>query len=371
MKVIRVLAAVVLTVGLCVASVTPVNGQVQPPPPPPPSEVAEPPALPQPGDFERITYARPVLRIGTPLNLGQNSAVREAVVIMADATIAGQVFGDVVVVLGNVRLEPTAVVQGAVIVVGGVATVSPGARLDHDFVVVGGAMDAPAGFTPRGEHILVGPPELGEAMRQITPWFTRGLLWGRVIVPGLPWVWTIVGIVLLINLAIAFAFPGAVTASAQTLATRPLATAIVGLLSLLLFAPIVTILAISVVGILVIPFVSCALVIAWMVGKVSVAQFVGSRVIRQDDPESRGQSVRSMLIGFALLCLVLHGAAPRPGGVGDGRRAWTRGGHADGHVRPEAGTPRAAASARGASSTGAVIAGIRAVVVRHAWRTGS
>ena len=122
--------------------------------------------------------------------------------------------------------------------------------------------------------------------------------------PGLPWVWTIVGIVLLINLAIAFAFPGAVTASAQTLATRPLATAIVGLLSLLLFAPIVTILAISVVGILVIPFVSCALVIAWMVGKVSVAQFVGSRVIRQDDPESRGQSVRSMLIGFALLCLV-------------------------------------------------------------------
>ena len=77
-----------------------------------------------------------------------------------------------------------------------------------------------------------------------------------------------------------------------------------GLLSLLLFAPIVTILAISVVGILVIPFVSCALVIAWMVGKVSVAQFVGSRVIRQDDPESRGQSVRSMLIGFALLCLV-------------------------------------------------------------------
>ena len=76
------------------------------------------------------------------------------------------------------------------------------------------------------------------------------------------------------------------------------------MLSLLLFAPIVTILAISVVGIVVIPFVSCALVIAWMLGKVSVAQWVGSRVIRQDDPDSRGQSVRSMLIGFALICLV-------------------------------------------------------------------
>jgi uncharacterized RDD family membrane protein YckC len=110
--------------------------------------------------------------------------------------------------------------------------------------------------------------------------------------------------VLLLNVAIAVAFPSAVAAAASTLSTRPLATAVVGMLSLLLFAPIVTILAISVVGIVVIPFLSCALVIAWMLGKVSVAQWVGSRVVQQDDPDSRGQSVRSMLIGFALICLV-------------------------------------------------------------------
>jgi uncharacterized RDD family membrane protein YckC len=223
---------------------------------------------------------------------------------MADATIAGRVLGDIVVVLGNVRFEPTAVVEGEVVVVGGVATVMPGATLDDDFAVIGGAIDAPAGFTPRGEHVLIGPPELGEAMRAITPWFTRGLLWGRLIVPSVPWVWTIVGIVLLINVLIALAFPSAVSAAAATLAARPLATAVVGMLSMLLFAPIVTILAISVVGIIVIPFVSCALVIAWMVGKVSVAQWIGAQVIRQDDPDSRAQVVRSMLIGFVLLCLI-------------------------------------------------------------------
>jgi len=304
MKVIRVLVAIAV---LGAASATPLWGQTPPPPPAPPAVPAAPgqgPVGPQPGDFERVTYARPVVRVGSPLNLGQNSAVRDAVVIMADATIAGQVFGDVVVVLGNLRLEPTAVVEGEIVVVGGVVTVMPGARLEHDFAVVGGALEAPPGFTPRGEYVLIGPPELGQAMRDITPWFTRGLLWGRVIVPSLPWIWTIVGIVLLLNVIIAVAFPSAVTAAASTLSSRPLATAVVGMLSLLLFAPIVTILAISVVGIVVIPFLSCALVIAWMLGKVSVAQWVGSRVVQQDDPDSRGQSVRSMLIGFALICLV-------------------------------------------------------------------
>jgi uncharacterized RDD family membrane protein YckC len=305
MKVIRVLVALAV---LGAASITPLWGQT---PPPSPRGVQAPPAAPdpnsagtQPDDFERITYARPVVRVGTPLNLGQNSAVRDAVVIMADATIAGRVFGDIVVVLGNLRLEPTAEVEGSIVVVGGVATVLPGAKLDNDFAIIGGAIDAPPGFTPRGEHVLIGPPELGEAMREITPFFTRGLLWGRVIVPSLSWIWTFVAIVLLINLAIAVTFPSAVTASARTLATRPLATAVVGMLSLLLFAPIVTILAISVVGIIVIPFVSCALVIAWVLGKVSVAQWLGSRVIRQEDPDSRGQAVRSMLIGFVVLCLV-------------------------------------------------------------------
>ena len=307
MKVLRVLAGLILTAGIGAASTAPLSGQTPPAPPAvpaPPSAPGQGPVGPQPDDFERFTYARPVVRIGSPLNLGQNAAVRDAVVIMADATIAGRVLGDVVVVLGNLRFEPTAVVEGSVVVVGGVATVMPGATIDDDFAIIGGALEAPPGFTPRGEHVLVGPPELGQAMREITPWFTRGLLWGRLIVPSVPWIWTFVAIVLLINVVVAVAFPGAVSAAADTLATRPLATAVVGMLSLLLFAPIVTILAISVVGIIVIPFVSCALVIAWIVGKVSVAQWMGARVIRQDDPDSRGQVLRSMLIGFVLLCLV-------------------------------------------------------------------
>ena len=301
MKVIRVLVAIAV---LGAASATPLWGQTPPQPPAAPAAPGQGPVGPSPTisnasrthgpscvSARRSTSAR-TPRFATPSSSWPTRR------------LPARCFGDVVVVLGNLRLEPTAVVEGEIVVVGGVVTVMPGARLEHDFAVVGGALEAPPGFSPRGEYVMIGPPEFGQAMRDVTPWFTRGLLWGRVIVPGLPWVWTIVGIVLLLNVVIAAAFPGAVTASANTLATRPLATAVVGMLSLLLFAPIVTILAISVVGIIVIPFVSCALVIAWMLGKVSVAQFVGSRVIRQDDPDSRGQALRSMLIGFVLICLV-------------------------------------------------------------------
>jgi hypothetical protein len=306
MKLSRFCAALAASIVIVVSEPAAFAGQAPPPPaqtPPPGPDVAPPAPLALPPDSEEIIYARPAVRIGSPFVLGADAAVREAVVIMSDATIAGRVLGDVVVVLGNLHLDSTAVVEGSVVVVGGQTTIVPGATIQDDFVTVGGGVDAPAGFTPRGEQVIVGPPGLGPAMRDVTPWFTRGLLWGRVIVPDLAWNWAIVGIVLLVNLAIVLAFPRAVRASTETLSARPIGSFFAGLLALLLFPPIVTILALSVVGIVIIPFVSCALVAAWMLGKVSVARWIGAGIVREDDPDSRGQGIRSMLIGFALVCL--------------------------------------------------------------------
>ena len=38
------------------------------------------------------------------------------------------------------------------------------------------------------------------------PWITRGLLWGRPIVPGLPWVWGIVGVFFVVYLVLNIVF---------------------------------------------------------------------------------------------------------------------------------------------------------------------
>jgi uncharacterized RDD family membrane protein YckC len=269
----------------------------------PPIEAPAPAEVPLAPDSEQVIFARPAVRVGTPLVLGPNAALREAVVVMADATVAGRILGDLVVVLGDLRLERTAVIEGSVIVVGGRVSIDEGAAIEDDFVTVGGEVDAPAGFIPGSEHVVFGPPGLGNVMRDVAPWFTRGLLWGRVVVPDLPWVWSVVGIALLVTLIITVAFPGAVLASTETLSARPVGSLFAGVLALLLFAPVVTILAISFVGIPIIPFVVCAMVAGWLLGKASVARWLGGGIMQEEDKTNRGQALRSVLIGSALIVL--------------------------------------------------------------------
>ena len=77
-----------------------------------------------------------------------------------------------------------------------------------------------------------------------------------------------------------------------------------GLLVLLLTGPVAVILAASVIGILVVPFVLCAVVMAWIIGKVGVSVRLGDGMTGQASPVSRLQSVRSFVIGFAAITLI-------------------------------------------------------------------
>jgi uncharacterized RDD family membrane protein YckC len=129
------------------------------------------------------------------------------------------------------------------------------------------------------------------------------LFWGRLIVPDLAWVWGIVGIFFLVYLTLNLIFHQSVRACANTLAAKPLTAFVMGLLVLLLTGPVCLLLAISVIGIAVVPFVLCSLFVAWLVGKIAVARWIGTRVVSQASPESPLQSVRPFAIGFAVICL--------------------------------------------------------------------
>src|SRR5262249_50530508 len=143
----------------------------------------------------------------------------------------------------------------------------------------------------------------GNGLRGLGPWLMRGLLWGRPIVPDLPWVWGIVGLFFLINLLINFACDAPVRATAATLRATPLSAFMTGLLVMLLVGPVCVLLAVSVIGIVVIPFVMCAMLLGTVIGKVGLVRWVGMSIVAQDDPEDRLQSTRSFAIGSALLCL--------------------------------------------------------------------
>lgn len=268
----------------------------------PPPDVERPDPLPPEDPFGGFgRSSRAAFRIGGDYRLNAADRVREVVVIFGNADIDGTVDQHVVVILGTARLGPNARVGDDFVIVGGGARVEDGAVVDRDLVVVGGGLDAPAGFTAGGEHVVIGPPFLGAWFEGLTAWLTRGLLFGRLIVPDLEWIWGAVAVFFLIYLALNVLFEGSVRTIATTLTDKPLTAFGVGLLVLLLFGPVATLLAVSVIGIAVIPFLVCAVFAAWIIGKVAVARWIGNGVMPEDEPHQRAQAVRSFVIGFALV----------------------------------------------------------------------
>jgi uncharacterized RDD family membrane protein YckC len=244
-----------------------------------------------------------VLRIGRSYALKAGDSVREVVVITSDATIDGTVEQNIVVVLGTLHVNRTAVINGSLAVVGGTATIQPGAVVHRDLVVVAGSLDAPRDFQAGGQHVVVGTTGAGERVRNLLPWLTEGLLIGRLIVPRLEWVWVGVAVIFLLSLLMCLLFKDSVRTCADVIAARPLGTFLMGLLVMLLVGPVSIILAASVIGIAVLPFLFCGFVIAWIIGKIAVKVRIGDSILGHHEAATRGDAVRSFIIGFAVIAL--------------------------------------------------------------------
>jgi uncharacterized RDD family membrane protein YckC len=246
------------------------------------------------------SYPRSIVRVGQSYTLPAGNTVWTATVILGDARIEGFVERDVVVIGGRTELAPTARIRSDLAVIGGDLSISEGAEVNGDIVVIGGDFTAPTGFAPRGESMVVASTVLGGRIEPMVPWLTRGLLWGRPIVPGLSWIWPIVGLFFLVYLALNLLFNGAVRACADVLAARPLSSFMAGLLVMLLLGPICLLLAVSLVGIAVVPLLLCAVFVAGLIGKVAVMRWTGRSAIAESD-DSQLQGMRSLAIGFAVL----------------------------------------------------------------------
>ncbi|MCR4374623.1 MAG: RDD family protein, partial [Acidobacteria bacterium] len=251
----------------------------------------------------RRRYWRPVLRVGQDYALRAGETARGVAVIFGGARIEGRVDGDLVVVFGPVTLASTAVVNGSFVVVGGTATVQPGAMVRDEVTVVGTGIDLPEGFIFGGEHVVIGTRALGAWMESVVPWVTYGLLWGRPIVASIGWVWSVLALFFVVYLMINLVAHEPVRATADALAVRPFGSFMTGLLVLLLAGPVSALLAVSIIGIAVIPFALVALVVAGIVGRVGVLRWIGNTVMTPDDPHNRLQGLRSFLIGFALVTI--------------------------------------------------------------------
>ena len=312
-----VMAAVLCAV-LCESA--PALSQSPPAPPPaPPSPVspspdaAQQPAAAEGADGTGSGRRDDVVRVASDYALKSGDSARDLVVVMGNATVDGHVTRDLVVVLGEAQLGPGAVVDGDVAVIGGTLHAKAGATIKRQVVVVAGSLDAPADFAPQGQQVIIGFKGLGDAIRGLLPWLTRGFLLGRPIVPDLPWVWAVVGVLFAMYLGVLLIFERPVRLAADTLTATPLRSLATGLGTLLLAGPLVLLLTVSVVGLLVVPFAACALLVMGLVGKVAANAWLGARLLPEGDERTRITLVRAFVAGCAVLILTYM--VPVLGGV--------------------------------------------------------
>jgi len=250
-------------------------------------------ALPERPDPRRAMRHRGArVRIGSDLVVAEHERVGEAAVaIIGSVIVDGEVGGDVVAVLGDVRLGPRAVVGGEVTAVGGRIVAQPGAR------VYGAANEVdirwPA-WWPGVTEVRLVPPAAWWASLALVAAAGRGLV--------------------LAVLAVIAALLGraAVTRVGREVGEAPWQSLTVGFGAQLVLVPAAIAicggLVVSIVGIPLLALVPVAALVAagfWLVGFTAVAARLGGAVIGGSES---GRLVPAVLLGLVLVFAVTLGA---------------------------------------------------------------
>ena len=248
------------------------------------------------------SHADDIAVVGGNFELKEGKTSREVVVVGGDATIAGKVLGDVAVVFGSLTLAPTAVIEGRqVVVVCGTLHAASDAVVRGDVTVVGGRLEAEPDFKPGGEQRVVG--WTGRTPPWLRDWANNGLLRGAL----LPWSslgsWILVAVALLFNILLSLLFPRPLQACTDTVRDKPVQSFLLGLLLLAAFGPLGLLLVISCVGILVIPFMVFAALMAMLFGFIAVYRCVGRRLTQFGDESRPEQPLLALVAGTVLFNL--------------------------------------------------------------------
>lgn len=213
--------------------------------------------------------------------------VREAVVAIAgNAEAQAQVREAVVAIMGNVKLGSNAVVRGDVVSIGGKVEAAEGAQISGQIVEVGVA-----------QYPILAP------LQGVADWLRHCLLKFRLLAPQLGWYWIFAGIFLLLYLLIAVAIPRPVAACVKEITERPATTFLLGLLMKLLLPLVLLVLAITGIGLIVVPFLLAAVFIGALIGKVALFEFLGGKILKLFGV-AVPRPVLGLLAGFVLITLL-------------------------------------------------------------------
>lgn len=209
------------------------------------------------------------------------------VTVIGNSYVNGKVSGQVVTVLGNLELGPQAEVND-IVIVGGQVKRDPAA-------IVHGSIDGPEMDSDFAN------------LEWLHTWVDRCLLYGRPLAIGrhLGWAWMIALGFLGFYVFLALLFRGGIERCAQTLETRPgysiLVTVLTVLLTPLVGILLIVLLAITGVGLVLIPFLAAAVFFAVLFGKAVMLAWLGRRITKLFGDGPLGHAAMAVLVGGVIV----------------------------------------------------------------------
>ncbi|HHY98430.1 MAG TPA: polymer-forming cytoskeletal protein [Firmicutes bacterium] len=215
---------------------------------------------------------------GGSIHVDADEVVEGGVVSMGGkVTVDGRVIGDAVSIGGPVEVNGT--VEGDVVSVGSRIYLGEKARVTGDVTSVGGSIERSPGAVVQGDVTTSGFPFTFRFGNMIWPhmrWAPRHMPWEFF---GAMWIIRLIG-ALVLSLAIVAIWPNHTAAVASAIEAKLGRITLVGLVAWLLLVPSIIILAITLIGIPLIPLWVLFYIVAAMFGHAAVSILVGDRVAK-------------------------------------------------------------------------------------------
>jgi uncharacterized RDD family membrane protein YckC len=181
----------------------------------------------------------------------------------------------------------------------GALTVDPGVIIGGDAVSVGGKFNIADGAKVHGQKVNVGLP-MPVKIEWLGKWLKYCVFEFRPLAPQVGFVWIVAGMFFLLYLLVAVVFPRPVQVCVDGLNQRPATTFLMGLLTKILVPVVMVILALTGIGLIVVPFLVAALFFGAVVGKVAILEWLGLHVGRLF-----GSGFQKPLVAFLLGTILL------------------------------------------------------------------
>lgn len=233
--------------------------------------------------------AKNIIKIGNDITLEEGQQADHIVAVGGQITVYGIVEKKVVAVGGSVILTSKAVVRGDVVAVGGVVTRGSGAMVFGDVTEINtSALSSSISSALRGE---------------MEGW---SLLLNIISL-------CFFAIILIISLIMTLLIPRSLAVVANAIETSKIKSFLWGCLVTLLIVPFFMLLAISIIGIFLMPLAFTALLLAAIIGFIAVGSLLGNLIITRIFPGYKKSLIKETLLGLTLLWLV--GGVPYVGVV--------------------------------------------------------